>query len=53
MPRFLTKAGLYFKCAMAEMEEKDLFSFHASALHREEDNRLLLLVGRAALDRFG
>ena len=37
--------GLYFKFAMAEMEAKGLFSFHASALYRERDNRLLLLVG--------
>jgi len=37
--------GLYFKFALAEMEEKGLFSFHASALYRAEDNRLLLLVG--------
>lgn len=37
--------GLFFKFALAEMEEKGLFSFHASALYREEDNRLLLLVG--------
>ena len=37
--------GLYFKFAMAEMEEKGMFSFHASALYREEDKRLLLLVG--------
>ena len=37
--------GLFFKFAMAEMEDKGLFSFHASALYREEDNRLLLLVG--------
>jgi len=27
------------------MESKGLFSFHASALYRKEDNRLLLLVG--------
>jgi len=37
--------GLYFRFAMAEMEEKGLFSFHASALYREEDRRLILLVG--------
>jgi hypothetical protein len=37
--------GLFFRFAMAEMEEKGLFSFHASALYREEDNRLLLLIG--------
>jgi len=37
--------GLYFKFALAEMEGKGLFSFHASALYREEDDRLLLLVG--------
>jgi len=37
--------GLFFKFAMVEMEEKGLFSFHASALYRESDGRLLLLVG--------
>ena len=37
--------GLFFRFALAEMEEKGLFSFHASALYREEDRRLLLLVG--------
>ena len=39
--------GLFFRFAMAEMEEKGLFSFHASALYRDEDSRLLLLVGGA------
>ncbi len=37
--------GLFFKFAMAGMETKGLFSFHASALYREQDRRLLLLVG--------
>lgn len=37
--------GLYFRFAMAEMEDKGMFSFHASGLYREEDNRLLMLVG--------
>jgi len=37
--------GLFFRFAMAEMEGKGLFSFHASALYRREDRRLLLLVG--------
>jgi len=37
--------GLFFKFAMAGMEAKGLFSFHASALYREQDRRLLLLVG--------
>jgi len=37
--------GLFFRFATAEMEEKGLFSFHASALYHEEEDRLLLLVG--------
>ena len=37
--------GLYFRFAMAEMEQKGMFSFHASALYREEDRRLLLVIG--------
>jgi len=37
--------GLFFKFALAGLEQKGLFSFHASALYREEDRRLLLLVG--------
>jgi hypothetical protein len=37
--------GLFFKFALAGMESKGLFSFHASALYREQDRRLLLLVG--------
>jgi len=37
--------GLFFKFALAGMEEKGLFGFHASALYREEDRRLLLLLG--------
>jgi len=37
--------GLFFKFALAGMEKKGLFSFHASALYREQDRRLLLLLG--------
>lgn len=37
--------GLFFRFATAEMEEKGLFSFHASALYHEGEDRLLLLVG--------
>lgn len=37
--------GLFFKFVLAGMEEKGLFSFHASALYREKDRRLILLLG--------
>jgi hypothetical protein len=37
--------GLFFKFALAGMEQKGLFSFHASTLYRPDDRRLLVLVG--------
>jgi len=39
--------GLLFKYALVILERKHVFSFHASALYREDDHRLVMLLGPA------
>ena len=40
--------GLLFKYLLVVLERRGVFSFHASAIYRESDNRLVLFVGPAA-----
>jgi hypothetical protein len=40
--------GLLFKYLLVVLERKSVFSFHASAIYREEDDRLVMFVGPAA-----
>jgi len=39
--------GLFFKYVLAVLERRGVFSFHASAIYREADNRLVMFVGPA------
>jgi len=40
--------GLLFKYLLTVLERKGVFSFHASAIYREEEDRLVMFVGPAA-----
>ena len=40
--------GLFFKYLLATLEHRGVFSFHASAIYREAENRLVMFVGPAA-----
>jgi hypothetical protein len=39
--------GLFFKYVLAVLERRGVFSFHASAIYNEADNRLVMFVGPA------
>lgn len=39
--------GLLFKYFLATLERRGAFSFHASAIYREADNRLVIFIGSA------
>ncbi len=39
--------GLFFKYLLVVLERRGVFSFHASAIYRETDNRLVMFIGPA------
>lgn len=39
--------GLFFKFLLATLEHRRVFSFHASGIYREQDDRLVMFVGPA------